>query len=425
MAVTPAPGEGRARGAAARRAAANAVLLPPVDPERAAGSAGLRHATDGQPGITRRRTGTGFSYRGPGGQTIRDPEELSRIRSLAVPPAWTDVWISADPRSHIQATGRDARGRKQYRYHPRWRVIRDETKFGRMIAFAEALPHIRDRVDADLRRPGLPRERVLAAVTRLLEETLIRVGNDEYARANRSFGLTTLRDRHVTIDGSEIRFRFRAKAGKLSTVGLTDRRLARVVRRCQELPGQELFQYEDESGELRRISSEDVNAYLREASGADFTAKDFRTWAGTLLAYRTLRGMPAATSAAEARRRVVEAIRDVAGRLGNTEAVCRRSYVHPAVVDAYVDGSIGLALAEGGGAGPGSALDHAPRRRGAASVASRQDDDPRAEAAAPVADDDEEREVAAFLRRRLAEAVATPVSAGSKAAGSATRARRR
>jgi DNA topoisomerase I len=316
------------------------------DAEEAAHEAGLRYSSDAQPGIRRRRAGRGFSYFRPSGQRIRDEATLSRIRGLAIPPAWTDVWICSDVRGHVQATGRDARGRKQHRYHPRWREKRDELKFDRMIAFARALPGLRERTEQDLARHGLPREKVLAAVVRLLELTLIRVGNDEYARLNRSFGLTTLRDRHARIEGTRVRFRFRGKAGQTHEVSVRDRRLASVVRRCQELPGQELFQYTDDDGEVRDISSEDVNAYLRETTGGDFTAKDFRTWAGTVLAYRALRALQPAGSEQDARRNVVAAIRETAGRLGNTAAVCRQSYVHPAVLDAYLDGRIRGALVE-------------------------------------------------------------------------------
>ena len=315
------------------------------DPREAARAAGLRYASDDRPGITRRRSGRGFSYRDTDGQTIRDPETLRRIRSLAIPPAWTEVWISPWPNSHVQATGRDARGRKQHRYHPDWHARRGEEKFERMIAFANALPGIREQVDADLARPGLPREKVLAAVVRLLELTLIRVGNDEYTRLNQSFGLTTLRDRHARIAGSAVRFRFRGKGGKEHEVGLRDRRLAGLVKRCQELPGQELFQYV-EDGETRDVASDDVNEYLKEIAGGDFTAKDFRTWAGTVLAYRALRALQPADDPRSAKRNVVEAIRQTAGRLGNTAAVARSSYVHPAVLDAYLDGRIEGALVE-------------------------------------------------------------------------------
>ncbi len=318
----------------------------PTDPRAVAREAGLRYATDARPGISRRRSGRGFSYRDADGATVRDRETLARIRALAIPPAWTDVWICPWPSGHIQASGRDARGRKQYRYHAEWHQHRGTDKFDRMLAFAEALPRIRRRCDADLATRGLSREKVLAAVVRLLELTLIRVGNDEYARLNRSFGLTTLRDRHASIDGAAVRFRFRGKSGLTHEVGLRDRRLAAVVRRCQELPGQDLFQFLDDDGEVRDVASDDVNAYLRDASGGDFTAKDFRTWAGTVLAYRALRALQPGEGERGAKRNVVEAIRRTADRLGNTPAVARGSYVHPAILDAYLDGSIPGALVE-------------------------------------------------------------------------------
>ena len=308
--------------------------------------AGLRYASDDRPGFTRQRSGTGFSYRDADGVTIRDREVIARIRALAIPPAWTDVWICPWPNGHLQATGRDARGRKQYRYHERWSVRRGTDKFDRMLEFARALPRIRKRRDADLGLRGLPREKVLAGVLWLLEATLIRVGNDEYARLNRSFGLTTMRGRHARIDGHAIRFRFRGKSGQAHEVGLRDRRLASLVRRCQELPGQELFGYVDEDGQVRDVASEDVNDYLREASGGDFTAKDFRTWAGTVLAYRALRALQPGEGDRDARQNVVEAIRETADRLGNTPAVARGSYVHPAVLEAYLDGAIPSALVE-------------------------------------------------------------------------------
>lgn len=274
---------------------------------------------------------------------MRDGETLERIRKLAIPPAWTDVWISPAPNGHLQATGRDARRRKQYRYHAGYRRRRDAAKYERLITFAKALPAIRERVDADLARPGLPREKVLAAVVRLLELTLIRVGNDEYARLNRSFGLTTLRNRHATIRGSAVRFRFRGKSGQQHEVSLRDRRLAALVRRCRDLPGQELFQYEDEDGEIVDVQSDDVNDYLRGVA-PDVTAKDFRTWAGTVLAYRALKALAAPATDAEGRRNVLSAIRETADRLGNTAAVCRQAYVHPIVVEAYLDGRLGGAL---------------------------------------------------------------------------------
>jgi DNA topoisomerase-1 len=316
------------------------------DPRAVASASGLRYSTDSRPGFTRHRAGRGFTYRDTEGRTIRDREVLDRIRKIVIPPAWTDVWICPWPIGHLQATGRDARGRKQYRYHPRWREQRGAENFARMIAFARALPRIRRRAERDLAKRGLPREKILGAVVRLLELTLIRVGNDEYARLNRSFGLTTMRDRHATVSGSSVRFRFRGKGGQTHEVGLRDRRLATIIRRCQELPGQELFQYVGDDGELRDVTSDDVNEYLRDASGGDFTAKDFRTWAGTLLAYRALRALQPEDHGPAARRNVVQAMRLTAERLGNTPAVARGSYVHPAVLDAYLDGTLGSALVD-------------------------------------------------------------------------------
>ncbi len=313
---------------------------PTLDPVESAEEAGLRYVTDASPGIRRRRAGRGFSYIGPDGKRVTNRDQVAWIRSLAIPPAWTDVWICTSRRGHLQATGRDARGRKQYRYHPDWRAVRDDAKYGRMIAFGQALPAIRRRVDADLRKHGLPRERVLAAVVRLLEKTRLRVGNEEYARDNRSYGLTTLRDRHAEVGSSRIRFRFRSKGGKASDVELSDARLARIVARCQDLPGQELFAYLDDDGEVRAIGSSDVNDYLREITGQDFTAKDFRTWSGTVLAAWALKELEGVDSEAQAKRNVVRAVEQVAEWLGNTPAVSRRSYVHPAVIDAYLDGDV-------------------------------------------------------------------------------------
>jgi DNA topoisomerase-1 len=271
--------------------------------------------------------------------------DLTRIRSLVIPPAWTDVWICPDPRGHLQATGRDARGRKQYRYHPRWREVRDEDKYGRLAEFGRALPAIRRRVARDLGRQGLPREKVLAAVVKLLETTFIRVGNDEYARQNRSFGLTTMRDGHVRVTGSKVKFLFRGKSGVQHELELDDRRLARIVRQCRDLPGQELFQYLDASGRPVDVGSDDVNAYLKEITGTDFTSKDFRTWAGTVLAAQLLCVCEPCASATAGKKAIVTAIDQVAKRLGNTRAVCRKCYVHPAVIDAYLDGSIARAMA--------------------------------------------------------------------------------
>jgi DNA topoisomerase-1 len=324
----------------------DAPLAAPVDPVESAQAAGLRYVTDTQPGMRRQRAGRHSRYIGPDGEPIRDPDTLRRIKALAIPPAWTDVWVCPRPNGHVQATGRDAKGRKQYRYHPRWAAVRDETKYGRLIAFGQALPYIRQRAETDLARPGLPREKVLGAVVRLLETTLIRVGNEEYARQNHSFGLTTLRDRHVAVDGATLRFHFRGKAGKEHVVDLHHRRLARVVQRCRDIPGHELFQYVDDAGARHSIGSADVNAYLREISGQDFTAKDFRTWAGTVLAAWALNEFAAFDSETQAKRNVVQAIERVAERLGNTPAICRRCYVHPAVLDAYLDGSLIAALKE-------------------------------------------------------------------------------
>ncbi len=307
------------------------------DPLAAARAAGLRYVNDGDPGISRQRHGRGFSYRDSEGQPVRERETLKRIQSLAVPPAWQDVWICPTPRGHIQATGRDKRDRKQYRYHPLWRVVRDEAKYGRTLAFAAALPKLRRRVARDLARPALPRSKMVAVVVRLLETTLLRVGNEEYARDNRSFGLTTLRNRHVRVRGNDVRFSFRGKAGKTVEVGLRDRRLARLLRQCQDLPGQRLFQYVDANGNVQPIDSDDVNEYLRTVMGDDFSAKDFRTWAGTVLAAQALR----AIETEPAPRNVVRAVREVARSLGNTPAVCRSCYIHPQVLDAYLDGSLG------------------------------------------------------------------------------------
>jgi DNA topoisomerase-1 len=319
--------------------------LPTVDPLAAAQVAGLRYVSDESPGIRRKRRGKSMTYVGPDGAAVKDAATLGRIRSLAIPPAWTDVWICPLANGHIQATGRDARGRKQYRYHPRWRQVRDETKYHRMIKFGKILPRVRARLEADLRRPGLPREKVLAAVVRLLETTFIRVGNEEYARQNGSFGLTTLKDHHVQIKGAQIRFRFKGKSRKAHEVELADPRLAKIVKHCRDIPGQDLFQYIDDEGHAQTVGSADVNEYLREISGDDFTAKDFRTWAGTTLAALALAAAEAAPSASKAKKIIAAAVGGVAERLGNTVAVCRKCYVHPAVFDAYIDGSIGKTLA--------------------------------------------------------------------------------
>jgi DNA topoisomerase-1 len=303
-------------------------------------AARLRYVSDADRGFVRRRRGKSFAYLRPGGQPLRDRTTLARIRSLAIPPAWRDVWICPTPDGHLQATGRDARGRKQYRYHPRWREAQDQHKYERIIAFAEALPKIRRAVARHLRKRGLPREKVLAATVKLLETTLIRVGNDEYARDNRSFGLTTMHDKHVKIRGPTIRFDFRGKHGIEHEIDLKDRRLAGIVHACRDLPGQELFQYVDEAGAVCDVGSGDVNDYLREISGQDFTAKDFRTWAGTALAARALQEFQDFDSTAAAKRNITRAIEHVAERLGNTQAICRKSYVHPAIIEAYMDRSL-------------------------------------------------------------------------------------
>ena len=328
-----------------RKSASNrlsAVVSP--DPVESAKAASLRYVTDDIPGITRRRRGATFQYLDPAGKVIRNPEELRRIKSLAIPPAWREVWICPIRNGHLQATGRDAKGRKQHRYHSRWREVRDENKYGRILAFAKALPLIRQRVDGDLQLPGLPRDKILATVVRLLETSHIRVGNEEYARQNKSFGLATLRNRHVNVSGSTIRFEFRGKSGVEHALDINDRRLARIIKRCQDLPGYELFKYIDDDGEHRTIDSTDVNDYIRQIAGEDFSTKDFRTWAGTVLAARALREFETAASDSESKRNIVEAIESVAKKLGNTKAVCRKCYIHPAIIQSYTDGSLLRAL---------------------------------------------------------------------------------
>ena len=317
-----------------------------VDPVESAQAAGLRYVTDDEPGIRRRKRGKGFTYADPQGRAVKDEKTLERIRKLAIPPAWTDVWICSRPNGHLQATGRDARGRKQYRYHADWREVRDETKFGRMIAFGEALPKLHERLEQDMSQRGLGREKVLATVVKLLETTLIRVGNKEYVKQNNSFGLTTLRDRHVDVDGSTLRFELRGKSGKEHAVEVQDRRLARIVKQCRDLPGQKLFQYLDENKERQSVSSEDVNAYLRETTGEDFTAKDFRTWGGTVLALSALLEVGACESEREASKAVVEAVKRVAGQLGNRPAICRKYYVHPVVIQSFLEGTLRDTLEE-------------------------------------------------------------------------------
>jgi DNA topoisomerase-1 len=314
-------------------------VSPLENPVASARAAGLRYVVDDKPGLTRHKRGKGFVYRGPDGKQVKDAATLARIRSLAIPPAYTNVWICPAENGHLQATGRDARGRQQYRYHPKWREVRDEVKYGRMLAFGAALPVIRERTNSDLRAPDLSRTKVLAALVQLLEKTLIRIGNEEYARTNKSFGLTTMKDKHVEVKGPTLIFEFRAKSGIEQTIDLREPRLAKTVKKCQDLPGQTLFQYVDENDTQQSVDSGDVNDYLREITGQDFTAKDFRTWAGTVLAACALREFEAFTSETQAKKNIVQAIESVARKLGNTKAVCRKCYVHPAVIDAYLDGT--------------------------------------------------------------------------------------
>jgi DNA topoisomerase-1 len=309
-----------------------------TEPEGSARAAGLRYVLDGKPGLHRKWSGTGFSYVDAEGQPVRDKQALKRIRALVIPPAWKDV--CPYPNGHLQATGRDARGRKQSRYHPRWRKVRDETKYERMIIFGKALPAIREQVAQDLSLPGLPRKKVLATIVRLMETTFIRVGNEQYAKKNKSYGLTTMRNKHVEVEGSVITFSFQGKSGVKHIIDLQDRRLANIIKRCQDIPGYELFQYQDQEMGFQSVDSADVNAYLREISGQDFTAKDFRTWAGTVLACMMLNQSGAFDSENQGKKNVVQVIRAVAARLGNTPAVCRKCYVHPAVLECYMDGGI-------------------------------------------------------------------------------------
>jgi DNA topoisomerase-1 len=318
---------------------------PPADPKEAATAASLRYVSDESPGIRRRKAGSGFTFADPKGKPVRDEQTLRRIKSLVIPPAWTDVWVCPDPDGHLQATGQDARGRKQYRYHPRFREVREQTKYSRMLAFAAVLPKIRKRVEADLKLPGLSREKVLAAVVKLLETTLIRVGNDEYAKSNKSFGLTTLQDKHAAVKGGTVKFEFKGKSGVEHDVDLADPRLAKIVKQCQELPGQELLQYVDDAGQVRDIGSTDVNQYIRDVAGDEFTAKDFRTWAGTVLAAMALQELEQFDSQAQAKKNIVRAVESVAAKLGNTKAVCRKCYIHPVVLESYVDGSLLRTLA--------------------------------------------------------------------------------
>ena len=313
----------------------NGARLVP-DPVESAEEAGLRYVSDDRPGYARKRNGNGFEYFDMEGKPIRDEQRILRIRRLAIPPAWTHVWICPSPNGHLQASGRDARRRKQYRYHERWREARDENKFARLPDFAKALPQIRKRVRHDLKLPGLPREKVLAAVVRLLERTFIRIGNDEYARQNKSFGLTTIKGRHVTVRGEHLRFRFRGKSGRQHEVDIRDGQVAKIIYKLQDLPGQDLFQYIDDQGEVRDVRSQDVNDYLREITTEDFTAKDFRTWAGTLLSALALNVQGGFETKGQAKANIKTAICAVAELLGNTPAICRRCYVHPAVLEAYL-----------------------------------------------------------------------------------------
>jgi DNA topoisomerase-1 len=322
------------------------AIIPAIttDPVQSAKDAGLRYVTDAKPGFARKRHGKSFRYFDVEGKPLKDAATLTRIRSLVIPPAWKDVWICPLPNGHLQATGRDARGRKQSRYHPRWREVRDETKYERMLAFGAVLPFVRERVERDISQPGLSQAKVLATIVRLMETTCIRVGNTEYARRNHSYGLTTMRNRHVHVDGAKVTFRFEGKSGVEHSVDVHDRRLAKIIQRCQDIPGYELFQYVDEAGERHTIDSSDVNAYLREISAQDFTAKDFRTWAGSVAACALLRELEPFASATQAKKDLVGVIKDVASQLGNTPSVCRKCYVHPAVLDVYLNGGMQAAF---------------------------------------------------------------------------------
>ncbi len=311
-----------------------------TDPEVAAEEAGLRYVSDDKPGYTRKKRGKKFVYFDTEGKEIRDETRILRLNRLAIPPAYTDVWICPSPNGHLQATGRDDRGRKQYRYHERWREERDENKYEKMIIFGKALPKIRRRINRDLKVRGLPKEKILATIVQLLEKTFIRIGNEEYAKENKSFGLTTMRNRHVDVKGVTVRFRFRGKSGQDHDIDTEDRRVAKIIRQLQELPGQEVFQYLDEEGERRGIDSDDVNEYLQEITGEEFTAKDFRTWAGTVMAAMALQAQDAFENKSQAKKNIKDAIAAVAKVLGNTPAVCRKCYVHPAVLETYLDGAL-------------------------------------------------------------------------------------
>ncbi len=348
----------------------------------AARAAKLRYVSDRKPGISRVKTEQGFDYFDSDGSKITDEAEIQRLRKLAIPPAYTDVWICRDPRGHLQAVGRDARGRKQYRYHANWRTVRDEAKYSKMLVFGKVLPTIRNHVKHDLGLPGLPKRKVLAAIVALLEKTMMRVGNEEYAKQNKSYGLTTLRDRHIKVKGSHVEFDFRGKHGINHHIDLNDRKLAKIVERCRDLPGQDLFQYLDHDGERHGIGSEDVNDYLHEISGESVTAKDFRTWAATNLAAEVLAELERFDTQAAAKKEVVKAVEHVAKRLGNTPAICRKCYIHPAIFEGYLDGS----LAEGLKQRADELLDH-PSSAGLTA---------------------QEVALTAFLSRRLAEAIDTP-----------------
>ena len=321
-----------------------ALAATPADPREAAEAAGLVYVSDEDRGIRRERKGDTFEYYKPNGDKLADEATLERIRKLAIPPAYTDVWICPRANGHLQATGRDARGRKQYRYHPQFREVRETTKYEHMLEFARALPAIRAKLAEHMALRGLPREKVLATVVHLLETTLIRVGNDDYARDNKSYGLTTLRNPHVKVDGSELRFQFKGKSGKMWRLQVKDRRIAKIIRACQDLPGQRLFQYRDEEGEIRDVTSADVNAYLKEITGRDVTAKDFRTWAGTVMAALALQEFEAFDTKATQKKNLKAAIERVSARLGNTPTICRKCYVHPEVLNAYIEGDLALTV---------------------------------------------------------------------------------
>lgn len=326
--------------AQAAQPASNGDVALHEEPEESAREAGLRYVTDKTPGIRREKHGEDFVYFSPIGARIGDEKELERIKALAIPPAWTEVWICVNPRGHLQATGKDQKGRKVYRYHPKWRAVRDATKYHRTIAFGEALPHIRERIEADLARTGLPREKVLGAIVRLLDETAIRIGNEEYVKENASYGLTTMHNEHADVEGATVRFQFKGKSGKEHEVEVEDRHVARIIRKLEDLPGQHLFEYKDENGEVRTIESADVNDYLREISGEDFTAKDFRTWEATVIVAHELRREGAAETKTATTHNEKEAISKAAEHLGNTPTILKKSYVHPAVLEGYESGAL-------------------------------------------------------------------------------------